>query len=188
MFKVEVLAPISTTHIQIRAIAAENRMPSMPIRSLAGCITNTSSRSPARDSIFADHRRSYTAHMSIADTRLFGRRGKRRLRKYLAPRRRAPPYIHNFDDAGLGHRAHYAGQRSAFIADGEHPKQRQCSRPARVSVPVLVCATLSPCGRTRTHGASYLATPASAAIVFIFFICARSVGRVAVANAFASAS
>jgi hypothetical protein len=48
-------SPISTTHIQIRAIAGENRMPSMPIRSLAGCITNTSSRSPARDSIFADH-------------------------------------------------------------------------------------------------------------------------------------
>jgi hypothetical protein len=45
-----------TTHTKIRVIAAENRMPSMPIRSLAGCITNTSSRRPALDSISADHR------------------------------------------------------------------------------------------------------------------------------------
>lgn len=49
-------SPILTTHTKIRVIAAENRMPSMPIRSLAGCITNTSSRRPALDSISADHR------------------------------------------------------------------------------------------------------------------------------------
>jgi hypothetical protein len=67
MFKVEVLAPISTTHIQIRAIAAENRMPSMPIRSLAGCITNTSSRSPARDSIFADHKLESRLDKKVAE-------------------------------------------------------------------------------------------------------------------------
>ena len=42
-------SPIATTQIQIRAIAAENHMQSVPIRSLAGCIANTSSRPPVRD-------------------------------------------------------------------------------------------------------------------------------------------
>jgi hypothetical protein len=41
--------PITTGQIQIRAIAAENHMPSVPIRSLAGCITNTSSCLPVPD-------------------------------------------------------------------------------------------------------------------------------------------
>jgi hypothetical protein len=49
-------SPISTTHIQIRATAVENHMPSVPIRSLAGCIMNTSSRPGVRDLIFAEHR------------------------------------------------------------------------------------------------------------------------------------
>jgi hypothetical protein len=49
-------SPIWTTRIQIRAIAADNRMLSLPIRSLAGCITNISLRPPVRDAIFADHR------------------------------------------------------------------------------------------------------------------------------------
>jgi hypothetical protein len=42
------IKPISTTQIQIRAIGAESHVPSVPIRSSAGCITNTSSP-PARD-------------------------------------------------------------------------------------------------------------------------------------------
>ena len=48
--------PGLTTPIQIRAIDSENRIPSAPIRSLAGCITSTSSRPPVRDEIFADDR------------------------------------------------------------------------------------------------------------------------------------
>ena len=42
-------SPLSTTHIQIRAIAAENRMRSVPMRSLAACITNTFLSQPVRD-------------------------------------------------------------------------------------------------------------------------------------------
>jgi hypothetical protein len=49
---------IATTRIHIRAIAAENRTPSEPSRSLADCITNISSHLPVRNSIFVDHRRS----------------------------------------------------------------------------------------------------------------------------------
>jgi hypothetical protein len=47
--------PTSTVGIQICAIAAENRIRSAPIRSSAGCTTNTSSRTAVRDAIFADY-------------------------------------------------------------------------------------------------------------------------------------
>jgi hypothetical protein len=43
--------PISIARIQVRAIAAEVRTPSVPIRSLAACTTNTSSRPPVMTQI-----------------------------------------------------------------------------------------------------------------------------------------
>jgi hypothetical protein len=49
-------SPVSAVHLPIRAIAAVKRMSSMPVRSLAACITNTSSRRPALDLFSADHR------------------------------------------------------------------------------------------------------------------------------------
>jgi hypothetical protein len=42
-------SPLPTTHIQIRAIAVENRTRSGPTRSLAACITNTFSSRAVRD-------------------------------------------------------------------------------------------------------------------------------------------
>ena len=45
----------SSAHVQIRAIAAENRMPSVPIRFVACCITNTPLRSSAHSRLFADN-------------------------------------------------------------------------------------------------------------------------------------
>jgi len=53
--------PIETNTGQIHAIVAENHTSSEPNRFLADFITNTLSRLPVPDRIFADHNRGFYA-------------------------------------------------------------------------------------------------------------------------------
>jgi hypothetical protein len=64
--------PFSTSYILIRVIAAENRIPSVPLQSLADCITNTFSSPLVRDAVFADYngRRRARVQSAASEARL----------------------------------------------------------------------------------------------------------------------